>query len=65
MPIDKVRDAEQALRKAAADIPAATLERFSANDKLSDDDREAVLKVAGTAIAPLLPERVTEPKKKP
>ena len=49
VPIDKVRDAEQALRKAAADIPAEIRQRFSSNDKLSDEDRKAILQVVGKA----------------
>ena len=65
VPIDKVRDAEQALRKAAADIPAEVRERFSSNDKLSDDDRKAILQVAGKAIAPFQAAPAPEPKKKP
>ena len=65
VPIDKMRDAEQALRKAAADIPAEVRERFSSNDKLSDEDRKAILQVVGKAIAPFQPEPDPEPKKKP
>ena len=65
VPIDKVRDAEQALRKAAADIPAEISKRFSSNDKLSDEDRKAILQVVGKAIAPFQPKPVPEPKKKP
>ena len=53
VPIDKMRDAEQALRKAAADIPAEIRKRFSSNDKLSDEDRKAILQVVGKAIAPV------------
>jgi F-type H+/Na+-transporting ATPase subunit alpha len=52
VPLDKIRDAEQALRKAAADIPAQVQGRFSSNDKLSGADREAILQVVGKAIAP-------------
>ena len=65
VPIDKVRDAEQALRKAVADIPAEIRKRFSSNDKLSDEDRKAILQVVGKAIAPFQPEPAPEPKKKP
>jgi F-type H+-transporting ATPase subunit alpha len=65
VPLDKVRDAEQALRKAAADIPAELRQHFSADDKLSDDDRKAILQVVGETIAPFLTAPVTEPRKKP
>ena len=65
VPIDKMRDAEEALRKAAADIPAEIRKRFSSNDKLSDEDRKAILQVVGKAIAPFQPKPDPEPKKKP
>src|SRR5271163_1409971 len=62
VPIDKVREAEQALRKAAADIPAEVRQRFSSKDKLGDDDRKAILEVVGKALAPFQPEPFAEPK---
>jgi F-type H+-transporting ATPase subunit alpha len=65
VPIDKMRDAEQALRIATADVPAEIRKRFSSNDKLSDDDRELILQVAGKAIAPFQPKADPERKKKP
>ena len=65
VPIGKVRDAEQALRKAVADIPAEVRRRFSSNDKLSDEDRKAILQVVGKAIAPFQPEPDPEAKRKP
>ena len=65
VPIDRMRDAEKALRKAAADIPAEIRKRFSSNDKLSDEDRKMILQVVGKAIAPFQPEPDPEPKKKP
>ena len=52
VPIDKMREAEQALKKAAADLPAEVRQRFSSNSKLSDEDHKAILKIAGKAIAP-------------
>src|SRR5271166_859497 len=55
VPIDKMGDAEEALRKVAADIPAEIRKRFSSNDKLSDEDRKAILQVVGKAIAPFQP----------
>ena len=65
VPIDKMRDAEQALRKAAGDIPADVRKRFSSNAKMSDDDHKAILQVIGIAVAPFQPKPVPEPKKKP
>jgi F-type H+-transporting ATPase subunit alpha len=65
VPIDKVRDAEQALRTAAADLPVEVCQRFSSNDKLRDEDRTTILQVVGAAIAGFQPEPVPEPKRKP
>jgi F-type H+-transporting ATPase subunit alpha len=65
VPIDKVRDAEQALRKAAADIPAEVCQRFSSNDKLSDEDHKSILQAASKAIAPFQPKPIPEPERKP
>ena len=65
VPISKVRDAEQALRKATADLPTEVRQRFSSNDKLSDEDRKAILQVVGKAIAPFQPEPIPELKRKP
>ncbi len=65
VPLAKVRGAQQALRKAVADIPADVLKRFSSDDKLSDEDRKAILQVAGKAVAPFLPQPAPEPGKKP
>ena len=65
VPIGKMRDAEQALRKAAAELPAEVRQRFSSNDKLSDEDRKAILQVVGKAIAPFQPNPLPNPEKKP
>ena len=51
VPIDKMRDAEQALRKSVADIPDDVRKRFSSDAKMSDEDRKVILQVVGKAIA--------------
>jgi F-type H+-transporting ATPase subunit alpha len=61
VPIEKVERAEQALQKAAADIPADVLGRLTSADTLSDDDRKAILEIATHALAPFQP----TPKPKP
>jgi F-type H+/Na+-transporting ATPase subunit alpha len=53
--IEKVTDAENALRLAAAGLPAEILARFASADKLSDADRKATLEVAMEALAPFQP----------
>jgi F-type H+/Na+-transporting ATPase subunit alpha len=65
VPIDKMRAAERALRKATTEITAEIRQRFSSKDKLSDEDRKAILQVVDKAIAPFQPNPVPEPKKKP
>jgi F-type H+-transporting ATPase subunit alpha len=55
IPLDKVRDAEAALCASAADIAPDIRERFSTSDKLSDPDRQAILDIAGKALAPFQP----------
>ena len=51
VPLEKMTEAEQALRKAAAEIPAEVAGRFTSADKLSDADRKAVLDIATKALA--------------
>jgi F-type H+-transporting ATPase subunit alpha len=53
--IEKMADAENALRLAAAGIPAEILARFTTADRLSDADRKATLEVAAKALAPFQP----------
>jgi len=51
VPLGQMRDAERALYAAAVEIPAEMRQRLVSSDKLSDADREAVLQVAGKALA--------------
>jgi F-type H+/Na+-transporting ATPase subunit alpha len=50
VPIDRMTDAEQAVRKAAAEIPAEVRERLDTADRLSDEDRETIIGIARKAI---------------
>jgi F-type H+-transporting ATPase subunit alpha len=65
VPIEKVEGAEQALRKATADIPADVLGRLTSADKLSDDDRMAILEIATHALAPFQPTPKPKPASEP
>jgi F-type H+-transporting ATPase subunit alpha len=49
--LDKVADAELALRRASAMIPADVAARFTSAAQLADDDRHAALQVAAEALA--------------
>jgi F-type H+-transporting ATPase subunit alpha len=55
VPLDKVSDAEQALRKSTATIPADIVGRFTTADRLSDADRAATLQVAKHALEEFQP----------
>ena len=46
VPLDRMTDAEQAVRQAAAEIPAEVRERLDTADKLSDEDRETIIEIA-------------------
>ena len=43
-------DAEHAVHEAAANIPAEVCARFETADKLSDEDREAIIEIARNAL---------------
>jgi F-type H+/Na+-transporting ATPase subunit alpha len=56
VPLEKMIDAQQALRKSATEIPADVVKRLSSGDKLSDGDRKALLDLAGKALASFQPQ---------
>ncbi len=63
VPIEKMTDAETAVQDAADKIPAEVSERLDTADKLSDQDREAILQIVRTALLPF--QQKPEPDKKP
>jgi F-type H+/Na+-transporting ATPase subunit alpha len=63
VPLEQVSAAEQALRAAAADIPAALCERLWTDQKLGDEDRAAILAMAGKALARFQPATAAEAAK--
>ncbi|MEZ5488748.1 MAG: alternate F1F0 ATPase, F1 subunit alpha [Gammaproteobacteria bacterium] len=50
IPLDQMSAAEQALRTAAAEIPAEIVARFESASKLSEEDRAAILQLARDAL---------------
>ncbi|MGB7756173.1 MAG: alternate F1F0 ATPase, F1 subunit alpha [Salinisphaera sp.] len=56
-PVELARlpEAEQALRQAAADMPAPVAARLLSADRLADADRQELVAVATTALVPFLP----------
>ena len=63
VPLDQMTDAEHALRKAAADIPAEVRKRLDTADKLRDEDRKTIVQIARKALASFQPK--SEPAAKP
>jgi F-type H+/Na+-transporting ATPase subunit alpha len=67
VPMDRMLDAERAVRDAAAKIPPSVGKRLEAADTLGDEDREAIIEMARRALAPFLPptEATPAPASKP
>jgi F-type H+-transporting ATPase subunit alpha len=63
--IDQMKDAEQALNEAAANIPAEVCARFESADKLSDEDRKAIVDIARQALARFQPKPKTKTEAEP
>ncbi|MGI8636371.1 MAG: hypothetical protein ACR2KZ_13315 [Segetibacter sp.] len=51
IPVDKIQDAEDALLTNQNDFPDEIIKRLFSNEKLSDEDSKAILKIAGTILA--------------
>ena len=60
VPLDRMTDAEQAVRKAAAEIPAEVSERLDTADKLRDEDRETIIEISRQAIEEYSPDSDTK-----
>ena len=58
--VDQMPDAEHAVQKAAANIPAEVCGQFESADKLSDEDRNTITEIVREALAPFQPK--PEPK---
>ncbi|MDU9049099.1 MAG: alternate F1F0 ATPase, F1 subunit alpha [Candidatus Electrothrix sp. Rat3] len=50
VPLERMTDAEQAVRKAAADIPTEVCERLETAEQLSDVDRAAIIEIARKSL---------------
>jgi F-type H+/Na+-transporting ATPase subunit alpha len=64
LPLERMADAEQAVRAAAAGIPAEVCARFETAAELNEDDRRTIIEIARNALAPfcLLPEAGAGPE---
>ncbi len=52
VPLERMREAELALRKAADAFPADLVMRITSIEELKDSDREAILQIAREALSP-------------
>ena len=52
VPLERMRDAEFALRAAAEEFPAELVQRITSADELKDHDREAILQIARDTLVP-------------
>jgi F-type H+-transporting ATPase subunit alpha len=64
VPIDRMTDAENAVREAAAEIPNEVTARLATAEQLSDEDRATIIQIARSALAGFQPgpETPTEPE---
>jgi F-type H+-transporting ATPase subunit alpha len=55
VPLERMADAEHAVREAATEIPDEVAARFDIADKLSDDDRDTIIRIARQALLEFSP----------
>jgi len=55
VPLDRMTDAEHAVRAAAAHIPAEVIARFASTKELSDEDRKAIIELGRQALVAFQP----------
>ena len=55
VPLDRMRDAENAVHQAAAEIPPEVSARFQTAKKLEGEDRKAIIEVMRRALVPFAP----------
>jgi F-type H+/Na+-transporting ATPase subunit alpha len=63
VPLDRMGEAEQAVRAAAESIPADMQERFDMAAALNDQDRAAIIEIARKALGTALPAPAPAPEK--
>ena len=64
VPLERMKEAEQALRKSAAKIPPEIIERLKTADNLSDEDRKTMTDLAQQALTSFHPKPKTVDEKK-
>ena len=64
IPLEQMTEAEHALREAAADIPADVCERLASAEKLSDEDRKAIVEISRKSLVQFQPKPESKPDAK-
>jgi F-type H+-transporting ATPase subunit alpha len=62
VPLERMGDATHAVHQAAAKIPEEVRARFATAEKLSGEDRKAVIEIARQALAAFQPETQADPR---
>src|SRR6185312_12529174 len=65
VPIERMPEAEHAVRAAAADIPAEVCARFETAAELNHEDRQTILAIVRRSLAPFQPKPESELKPEP
>ena len=52
IPLEKMKDAEAALRKSCTELPVELLKGLLSDKAVSDADNEFIVKIAGNILAP-------------
>ncbi len=65
VPLDRMTEAEQAVRQAASKIPGDVAQRLETAATLSDEDRETIIDIARRAIQELSPDSDTKSDREP
>ena len=55
VPLEKMTEAQKAVREAVTQIPPDVCKRFETADKLSDEDRKVIIEITRQALAPFQP----------
>jgi F-type H+-transporting ATPase subunit alpha len=64
IPLDKMSEAEHAVREIAADIPDEVCARFESAKSLSDEDKNLIIELADHALTEFMPKPKTKSKSK-
>jgi len=64
VPPDKMTDAGNAVREAAATMPKEVIARFETAAKLNDEDKKTIVEIARQALAPFQPKPEPKPEVK-